>query len=170
MIFRSENGDSVATVSNTGLFVEGLDIPHTITLTPIEQIAQVTIPKPIPEVFEKKPKIPEKKDPHHNVLEPLRHEVHDTGYISGPGAGYNDEGIKVREADLIPDLYKGPIKYRYRIERILRKGKNIIIKLEDGSTLTLRWRSHIWFPTGKGWTVKTEKEYVPLYMKSDRYV
>lgn len=91
------------------------------------------------------PKTPRKVP---NVPLPPLIQERQTGTVSGPGAQYQEDGDPVRNAG----------NYRFTAIRSLRNGTNVIIQLEDGSNLTLRWHD-LGKDRGHGWTVRVRDPY-----------
>lgn len=150
IMFQAEDGTSVASYTPNGYVVDGLTVPHTITLTQVQP--QVEQPPIQPQVQQPTTK-PPPKTKHKGGLTPGRGrgmppepmKVGQTGRIWGLGTRYDDEGNAVRPSGT----------YRFTVTRVLRNGSNVIITMEDGRPLTLRWRTHS-MTTGRGWTVRTK--------------
>lgn len=155
IMFQAEDGTSVATYTPDGYVVDGLTVPHNITIDQVQapQVPQVqpnrvTMPQ-VPRVRTTQVEyetVPQYSLRPGELRPPPVVKVGQTGRISGLGATYNDEGKEVRRWGT----------YRFTVERVLRNGSNVVIRVEDGHKLTLRWRTHSQ-TTGRGWTVKTGK-------------
>ena len=88
------------------------------------------------------------------VIEPGR-----TGVISGLGVKYNEHGEAVRAVR----------DYRFQALHALTKGSNVVLLLDDGTTLIIRWRSE--GTLGRGWMVLYKEAgrnyFTPVYVKLD---
>ena len=196
IIFRTERGEDVAVFNaNSGKYftrdgeITGFEAAPQIINPPIAQpiapvtrpmyiaqpiapvtrpmytpipVGQTVVPQPI--MSPKTPKVSKKfrfpttlaEDFPPQVIEPGQ-----TGFISGLGVQYDEAGERVRSM----------AKYRFRVLRLLRKGSNVILELDDGglSTLTIRWRTN--GNAGRGWVVRYKQgsfdDYHPVFLEFD---
>lgn len=167
--FRSDDGESLAVPAQGRYVIQGLTVPHEVTFAaipdpqPVQPIgltvpqpaqpfvtqaarpAQTFAPQPAQPMIQQPiaPKSPTRRKPP-NTPVPEQVLVGQTGRISGLGTMYGDDTDKVRPVG----------KYRFQVTRVMRNGKNVVIQLEDGSVLTLRWHNH-GATVGHGWAVRT---------------
>lgn len=159
--FRTPDGESLSVPNQGEYIIQGLTVPHKVTFDIAPQAAQVPQVTPPDQTTQPallfpptKPTKPKgvRKPPAPGISQPDPIQPGQTGKVYGLGAMYNDEGNKVRPYG----------EYRFTALRTLRNGSNVIIQLQDGSSLTLRWRTHS-NTTGRGWTIRRKEHNTDTY-------
>jgi hypothetical protein len=167
--FRSENGESLAIVDAFGKYmVQGLEPFHVITFAagPEPMIPQPTIPAPIipqptvppPIIPQLAPKQPGQTKPKTGIDLPFVAQIGDRGTIYTPL--FDDTGR----------LTRATAAYPFVVERVLRNGQNVVIRLE-AETLMTRPRITLYWRRKRGYFIgiKGVKEEYPLTIIFDRY-